>query len=419
MPIHDLGYRNWQGKLSPDSTRWWVITETGLRLAWRSSWLRRLMLFAWLPMAYVGTGFFLLEQSSSDLGWMGAVANNFPILGTMIGELSESKKAVAAEELSAAEKAPAAEKASEPEEGSAAEELRAAEAFQEAKRLFAIEQLRVAEGLRAAEALRKAGRLTEAEYSKVESRLLSDERLRAATQFRTAMEFRTAKKSRKFKLTPAVRHRLWSWLLLSFFRYPQGTLLVFVVGLVAPSLIARDVRSRAFLLYFSRPITRVEYICGKMAVVWVYVIMITTVPALALYVLGVLLSPSFDVIAHTWDLPFRILAASAVVSIPTTSMALAFSSMTSESRYASYAWYTVWIFGVVIYVAMRWASPVDKFSGAWNLVSLYHTLGEVQAWIFGLPTALASPLPAIVLLTGITAVSLAVLFRRVSSPMRI
>ena len=124
------------------------------------------------------------------------------------------------------------------------------------------------------------------------------------------------------------RHHVWAWLLQTLFRYPQGVLMVLVVGLVAPPLIAQDVRSRAFLLYFSRPLTRGEYILGKAAVVWCYLLLITTLPALTLYVMAVLFSPDLSVVEHTWDLPLRILAASAVLMIPTTAVALFFSSLT-------------------------------------------------------------------------------------------
>ena len=34
MPIHDLGYRGWQGRLIPPIGRFWVIAHTGIVLAW-------------------------------------------------------------------------------------------------------------------------------------------------------------------------------------------------------------------------------------------------------------------------------------------------------------------------------------------------------------------------------------------------
>ena len=156
------------------------------------------------------------------------------------------------------------------------------------------------------------------------------------------------------------RHQVWSWLLATFFRYPQAVLLVLVVGLIAPPLVAQDVRSRAFLLYFSRPLSRLEYIAGKAATVSGYVLMITTLPALFLYVLGLLLSPGLNVVLHTWDLPLRILASSVVLLLPTVSLALAFSSLTSESRYAGFAWFAVWVLGWVAYMLLVNSMPMPS-----------------------------------------------------------
>ena len=314
MPIHDLGYRAWQGRLMPEVTRSWVIAQTGFSLAWRNPWLRRLLLLAWVPALYFGVAFFFFEQA---------------LLGNP-------------------------------------------------------EQIRFALGFVPP--------------------------LPGIDVVREALETGD----------PVVaRHTAWAWLLLVFFRYPQLLVMALVVGLVAPPLVARDVHSRAFLLYFSRPLTRVEYILGKFAVICAYVMTITTIPALSLYVVGVLLSPpEAAVIASTWDLPLRILAASLVVTVPTAALALAFSSLTTRTFYAGFAWFAAWLLGLVAYVTLQ-TSLDYSLSDRWALLSLYHSLGHVQSWIFGLQTSAAAVWPSAGLLAGITVVSLIVLFRRVSSPMRI
>ena len=316
MPLHDLGYRAWQGRPEPERRRWWVIAQTGSRLAWKSRWLRRLLLVAWLPMVYMGAGFFAYEQvvASPELSGAGRTARVF------LQQFPESRA------------------------------------------------------------------------------LLSD-----AASDDPAHE----------------RHQVWSWLLSTFFRYPQGVLLVLVVGLIAPPLVAQDVRSRAFLLYFSRPLVRLEYIVGKAAVVTGYVLMITTLPALVLYAIGLLLSPGLNVVLHTWDLPLRILASSVVLLLPTVSLSLAFSSLTSESRYAGFAWFAMWALGWVAYLLLLTWLPGADAADNWSLCSLYHTLGKVQNWVFGFETDQTTLLRAIVLLAGLTVGSWMVLFRRVSSPMRI
>jgi ABC-type transport system involved in multi-copper enzyme maturation permease subunit len=222
-----------------------------------------------------------------------------------------------------------------------------------------------------------------------------------------------------------LRHRIWSYLLLTLFRYPQLIVMVLLVGIAAPPLISHDIRSRAFLIYFSKPISRYEYVLGKMGTVTFFLIMITTLPALVLYAAAVMLSPSTTILLATWDLPFRVLLASAVLILPTTSVALMFSSMTAESRFAGFAWFAVWILGNVMFnVVMAFTvGAIDGVTFAqpgWRtLLSPYHTLGAVQSWIFNLSTDEAAVAPAVALLTLVTVISLTVVLHRVARPMRV
>jgi len=327
MSIHDLGYRSWQGPLVPQIGRFWVIAQTGIRLAWRNAWVRRLLFLSWLPAVYIAGLLVVYEQ----------ILAQAPLYHRVMPWL---------------------------------------------------------EGVPLSEN----------------------------------------------------RYRVWACLLYIFFRYPQLVVVLLVVGQIAPPLVARDVRTKAFLLYFSRPLARFEYVLGKMVVVWAYLLLISAVPALALYAVGVLLSPDWRVVFSTWDLPLRIVVASAVLIFPITAVALAFSSLTSETRYATFAWFAFWGLGW----ATRWILTVNVPSSAnlerWNLVSMSHTLATIQYWIFGLKHELADLVsvasqvavasganrlgilpppeqvhvwPAALQVTGITLVALAVLFRRVSSPMRI
>lgn len=220
------------------------------------------------------------------------------------------------------------------------------------------------------------------------------------------------------------RHQVWSTLILAFFRYPQLFAMVGFIGLIAPLLVSYDLRTKAYLMYFSRPLTPGEYIIGKSAVIWFLLGAIVTVPAMALYLIGVMLSPDLSVITHTWDIPFRILGATVVLLIPTTALAIGYSSLTSESRYATFGWFATWVMGFVSYQVLtfsraamtqggrgrgrrRQRGPVDwEAMGVdldqWRLLSPYHTLGKVEAWVFGLDPTAQSVVPAILVLVFIT-----------------
>ncbi len=226
------------------------------------------------------------------------------------------------------------------------------------------------------------------------------------------------------------RNKIWSWLLMCFFRYSQAILILMIVGFVTPSLISQDLRSRAYLLYFSRPIGKLEYIFGKLAIPAAYIMFVSTFPALILYFFAIMMSPSADVIWTTWDIPLRIIISSIALILPTASLALMLSSLTEESRYASFAWFATWILGHGAWLAIsigeairQGTDPGDtSVTGSsmvtnWSPLSIYNNLGDVQSWIFGF-RSFNEIWPAFTVLAAITVVALLVLHRRVAAPLR-
>lgn len=188
----------------------------------------------------------------------------------------------------------------------------------------------------------------------------------------------------------SMRHFVWSYFLFTFFRYPQLIGMVMLFGLVAPRLISHDLRSRGYLLYLSRPLRPYEYVFGKACVLYFMLFMTTTVPALIMYVCGLLLSPDPWALATTWDLPIRIVLASIVLILPTAAIALACSSLTQESRYAGFAWFAYWVIGIVTYQTLwladqRMTKEIEFYKPSrWMLFSPYETLGYLQQEVFGL-----------------------------------
>ena len=66
MPLHGVGYREWQGtRLGPWSAAA-AIATTGIRLAWTSRWLRRAVLLAWSPALFFAASFFAFEQAIDE-----------------------------------------------------------------------------------------------------------------------------------------------------------------------------------------------------------------------------------------------------------------------------------------------------------------------------------------------------------------
>ena len=106
------------------------------------------------------------------------------------------------------------------------------------------------------------------------------------------------------------------------------------------------------------------------------------------------------------------------------------SSLTEESRFATFAWFATWVLGhgawlaITIGEAVRYrVEPTDPLIAesamvkTWSPLSIYNNLGDVQAWVFGF-REFTEIWPAFAILSAITIVSLLVLYRRVDAPLR-
>ena len=63
----------------------------------------------------------------------------------------------------------------------------------------------------------------------------------------------------------------------------QSVLSVFVTALIGPGLVSPDLTNNALPLYLSRPFSRVEYVIGKISVLFILLSLITMTPLLLLY----------------------------------------------------------------------------------------------------------------------------------------
>ena len=118
-----------------------------------------------------------------------------------------------------------------------------------------------------------------------------------------------------------------------------------LVTLTGPNLISLDLRYNALPLYFSRPVTRLDYFLGKLGVIAALVAAVAVLPAAAAYVLGVCFSLDLTVVRDTWRLlPASILYGLLIVVSAGTLM-LALSSMSRRSLYVGLTWVGLFLIG--------------------------------------------------------------------------
>ena len=77
-----------------------------------------------------------------------------------------------------------------------------------------------------------------------------------------------------------------------FFEWQNIFVFIMTVWL-GSALIAEDRRANALQIYLSKPLTRVEYIFGKLAILVTFLLLITWVPAILLLVLEVVFAGNF------------------------------------------------------------------------------------------------------------------------------
>ncbi|HMO15374.1 MAG TPA: ABC transporter permease subunit [Pirellulaceae bacterium] len=395
MPIHDVGYRKWLGDWTPLMGRWWIITEAGIKINLRNNWIKRTILLALLPTFVAAIGIFFVEKLLEQFN------NTAPVIFTL-------------------------------ETGEDVARATRLERFN----LIDVDNDGLISGSEADRVnlhaeLRGMDANLDGYVDRLEFMLGTPELYMNYLYFRSFAymfpNFEAVDLALQSGNPRQLRTAMWSWILLNFFRSFQGIGVVLLVGLIVPPLIAQDVRSRAFQLYYARPITRKEYIVGKLGIPAFFVFLITAAPAIVVYCFGVMMSPDLSVLLDTWQVPLRIVVASIVLILPTCSLALMFSSLTFETRFATFAWFAVWGLGIVAWSIIEVTqfsmmdpeiSSVERQNSKWAFVSLFNIFYRVQGWIFGMETRTDFSLLPFGILVVITVVSIIVLSRRVAATLR-
>jgi len=113
------------------------------------------------------------------------------------------------------------------------------------------------------------------------------------------------------------------------------TLLLSIFG--GSGLIANDLRTGAILVYLSRPLTRRDYVLGKLGVVMGLNLAVTLVPGLLLYLIALGLAPDMFV---KWSLAWiapAVALHSIVISLAVSLLTLAVSALSRSARVAGLA----------------------------------------------------------------------------------
>jgi ABC-2 type transport system permease protein len=108
-------------------------------------------------------------------------------------------------------------------------------------------------------------------------------------------------------------------------------------------LVANDLRTGAILVYLSRPLTRRDYVLGKLGVLMGLNLSVTLVPGLLLYASALSLLPErFLKLGLSWVAP-AIVAQSLLIALAMGLLTLAVSSLSRSARVAGVALMAMWL----------------------------------------------------------------------------
>jgi ABC-2 type transport system permease protein len=166
------------------------------------------------------------------------------------------------------------------------------------------------------------------------------------------------------------------------------TLLLSVFG--GSGLVANDLRTGAILAYLSRPLTRRDYVLGKLGVLLALNLAVTLVPGLLLYFVSLALAPElFAKWELAWIAPAIVLQA-LVIALVVGLLALAISALSRSARVAGLAFVGLFVgLEIVRGVLTRFADRPEA-----QVLSVQQDLRAVGNALFGI-AARATALPVV------------------------
>jgi hypothetical protein len=119
------------------------------------------------------------------------------------------------------------------------------------------------------------------------------------------------------------------------FLYLQTTILFVILLYSGTGMICNDFKNNLMEIYFSKPLTWVDYCMGKILTLMLIGLCLTALPGVLLVGLHNLLLPSMETLSASWWWPIAIVGYSFIIVIPITLGILGCSSLLPSQNYAA------------------------------------------------------------------------------------
>ncbi len=169
----------------------------------------------------------------------------------------------------------------------------------------------------------------------------------------------------------------------------QQMFFVFIIAIYAGAgLIANDLKANALQIYFSKPITRRDYVMGKLGVLFFFLALPTLVPGMLLFFLAVLFKSDASFLEQNYWVPASVLGYSLLIIATYSVVMLAVSSLSKSSRFAGIVFAALFFFSRIFYQILSVVLRSTRV--AW--VSLSNNLTQIGDYLFQVSPQYQSPL---------------------------
>jgi ABC-2 type transport system permease protein len=170
----------------------------------------------------------------------------------------------------------------------------------------------------------------------------------------------------------------------------------FITVYVGAGLIANDRRANALQLYLSKPLTRSEYVFGKLAILMTFLLLVTWVPAISLLILQIMFAGNLTFIKSNLSLFPAITLFSFVQAITVSVAMLALSSLSNSSRFVGILYTALIFFTTALWGVLAFALGFQHVAGGegrpgLSWISPTADLTQLGDAIFRLPLRYDSP----------------------------
>src|SRR6185295_3216203 len=194
-----------------------------------------------------------------------------------------------------------------------------------------------------------------------------------------------------------------------FFDYQSIFVFLVTVTLGAVS-IAEDRRANALQIYLSKPLTRLEYIAGKLSVLMAFILFITWVPAILLLIVEIVFAGNFTFFFNNLYLVPAITVFALIEALMVSMCMLALSSLSTNSRFVGILFTALIFFSDAVAAVLRGVTAGTSFS--W--VAFSSNLAQVGDVIFRVQPRYDMPwIVSLVIVAGLIGASAFILERRI------